>query len=57
MELTPHQYIIIKRLNYAIDIMKKKEKNLSLVIIESGFSDQSHFIKEFKKVFGFIPKH
>ena len=54
--LTPHQYIIIKRLNYAIELMKK-EKNLSIVATLAGFSDQSHFIKEFKKVFGFTPKH
>lgn len=54
--LTPHQYIIIKRLNYALKLMKK-EKNLSIVAVSAGFSDQSHFIKEFKKVFGFTPKH
>jgi len=54
--LTPHQYIIIKRLNYALELMKK-EKNLSIVAVSAGFSDQSHFIKEFKKVFGFTPKH
>ena len=54
--LTPHQYIIVKRLNYALELMKK-ENNLSIVAVSAGFSDQSHFIKEFKKVFGFTPKH
>ncbi|QCI29158.1 AraC family transcriptional regulator [Caminibacter pacificus] len=53
--LTPHQYIIIKRLNFALELMKK-EKNLAYVAVRAGFSDQSHFIKEFKKVFGFTPK-
>jgi AraC-like DNA-binding protein len=54
--LTPHQYIMVKRLNYALELMKK-ENNLSIVAVSAGFSDQSHFIKEFKKVFGFTPKH
>jgi AraC-like DNA-binding protein len=52
--LTPHQYIINLRLNYAISLIKKREP-LAVIAYQCGFSDQSHFIKTFKKHYGFTP--
>ena len=49
-----HQYIIQLRIKEA----KRKNKNGKLldIALESGFFDQSHFIKHFKKYEGVTPK-
>ena len=52
--LTPHQYILDLKLEYAIKLIKQKTP-LSQIAYICGFSDQSHFIKSFKKYFGFTP--
>lgn len=54
LALTPHQYIMRLRVNEAIKLISK-DMPLSLVAITCGFSDQSHFIKEFKAIYGFTP--
>ncbi len=52
--ITPHQYIVSKRVNLAKSSIKKGV-SLSSLAIESGFYDQSHFIRNFKKVYGYTP--
>ncbi len=52
--LTPYQFILKLRIEYAIELIKK-DYPLSIVAVECGFFDQSHFIKEFKKVYGMSP--
>ncbi|MRJ06055.1 MAG: hypothetical protein C6I01_00850 [Epsilonproteobacteria bacterium] len=52
--LTPYQFILKLRIEHALKLMKK-DYPLSLIAVESGFFDQSHFIKEFKKVYGITP--
>jgi AraC-like DNA-binding protein len=52
--LTPHQYIINLRLEYSLKLIKKNIP-LSQVAYECGFSDQSHFIKTFRKYYGLTP--
>ena len=52
--LTPHQYILNLRIEYALKLIQK-DMPLSLVAQSSGFSDQSHFIRLFKERFGFTP--
>jgi len=56
LALTPHQYILRLRVEEAIKLIKK---GLPLVEVayHCGFSDQSHFIKEFKKIYGIAPSH
>jgi len=52
--LTPHQYIIDLRLDYALSLIKKNIP-LSQIAVSCGFSDQSHFIRTFKKYHGYTP--
>ncbi len=54
-KLSPHQYIIKKRLNYAKDLLVKDRPSLSTIAISSGFSDIYSFSKAFKKQFGYSP--
>lgn len=53
-EITPHQYIINLRLEYALSLIKEKIP-LVEVAFKCGFSDQSHFIRTFKKYYGITP--
>ena len=52
--LTPYQFILKLRIEYALKLIQKNYP-LSIVAVESGFFDQSHFIKEFKKIYGVTP--
>lgn len=55
--LTPSQYIKLKQVNYAIHLMKlSKFPKLTDIGLQSGFYDQSHFIKVFRKFCGKTPK-
>lgn len=54
--LSPHQYILRLRVEHAVFLIgKHKALPLSMVSAQSGFSDQSHFIKTFKKYNGYTP--
>ena len=52
--LTPYQYILRLRVEYGV-LLIKKGYPLSQIALICGFSDQSHFIREFKKIYGFTP--
>ncbi len=52
--LTPHQYIMRLRVNEAVRLIAKGMP-FSEIAYGCGFSDQSHFIKEFKAIYGFTP--
>ncbi len=52
--ITPKQFIIILKTNLAKEQIK--EANISHLAIDFGFFDQSHFNKNFKKIFAFPPK-
>ena len=52
--LSPHQYITNLRINYAKELLKNKN-DFADIAIESGFYDQSHFIKSFKEYTGVTP--
>lgn len=52
--ITPHQYIMVLRVEYAKKLIAKKMPLIE-VALESGFSDQSHFIRIFKRNFGYTP--
>ncbi len=53
--ITPHQYILNKRIQKAKELILKGTP-LNEIAIEVGFSDQSHFIRSFKKIYGYLPK-
>lgn len=54
--LTPHAFIINCKINQAKEIISNtKFKAISDVAYESGFYDQSHFSKSFKRIFAINP--
>ncbi len=54
--LTPHAYIVDKKVHKAKDMILNSENvNLAEVANESGFYDQSHFVKTFKKAYSLSP--
>ena len=53
--LTPHQYILAQRVCKAKTLVLEGE-SLSLAGLHAGFSDQSHFIRTFRKIYGYPPK-
>lgn len=53
--ITPHQYILALKIEYAKTLINLKMP-LSQIAYECGFSDQSHFIRTYKKMHGFTPK-
>jgi len=52
--LSPHQYITNLRINYSKKLLKNN-KDVAEIAIDSGFYDQSHFIKCFKEYTGVTP--
>lgn len=57
LSITPHQYIIQKRLIFAKDIIEKEGVNISAASALSGFSDIYSFSRSFKKYFGVSPSN
>lgn len=53
--LSPNQYIIRKRLEYGLSILKQDRLSVSTAATESGFSDIHTFSKAFKRHYGFPP--
>ncbi|ADG92516.1 transcriptional regulator, AraC family [Arcobacter nitrofigilis DSM 7299] len=52
--ITPHKYILIQRIEKSKDLILKG-MNISSAAYSTGFSDQSHLIRSFKKVYGYTP--
>lgn len=52
--ITPHKYILIQRIEKSKDLILKG-MNISSVAYTAGFSDQSHLIRSFKKIYGYTP--
>ncbi len=53
--MTPHSFIINERINRA-NILLQNGVSISEASQSVGFSDQSHFTRNFKKYFGYTPK-
>jgi AraC-like DNA-binding protein len=51
---SPHRFLVMRRLQRARRMIVAGEP-LAQIAIEAGFSDQSHFIRQFKKAFGMTP--
>jgi len=54
--MPPHAYLMQIRVNRARNLLSTK-KSLIEVAIQTGFSDQSHLNRYFKRVFGYTPGH
>lgn len=56
LNITPHQYIIMKKLSLAKELLEKGY-TITDACFDSGFSDYSNFITAFRKHFGITPRH
>ena len=55
--LSPKQYIDVARVNFVLSQLKKLESyNVQDIIGKTGFYDESHLIKHFKRLVNFTPK-
>lgn len=53
--LTPHHYILTQKIHKAKTLVLKGQ-SLSEAGLNVGFNDQSHFIRNFRKIYGYSPK-
>jgi AraC-like DNA-binding protein len=53
---TPHHYLMERRLRFSKKLLIETELPLAQIAVESGFSDQSHFSRRFRRVFGITPR-
>ncbi|MBD1869007.1 helix-turn-helix transcriptional regulator [Cyanobacteria bacterium FACHB-471] len=54
--MTPHQYLIQQRVEYAKRLLKQSDLAITPVALECGFANQSHFAKYFRLHTGVSPK-
>ena len=52
---SPHNYVLQRRIDGAIELLKDNELSLSQVAYSTGFSSQSHMTTSFKKALGTTP--
>jgi AraC family transcriptional regulator len=56
MGITPHQYILQCRLNQAKHLLQHSNLSIVEIAIRTGFCDQSHLTRHFKRYVGMTPK-
>lgn len=55
--MSPKEYLQITRLNHALNLLKTNQyKNLTELSYLSGYYDQSHYIRDIRKMFGISPR-
>jgi AraC family transcriptional regulator len=53
---TPHQYILTQRIEQAKHLLQHSKLSIAEIAVQTGFSDQSHLTRCFKRRFGVTPK-
>jgi AraC family transcriptional regulator len=53
---SPHQFVLLQRLEHAQNLLKKTDLSLTDVALESGFANQSHLTQVFKRRLGITPR-
>lgn len=56
MGITPHQYILQCRLNYAKYLLQHSNLSIAEIVVRTGFCDQSHLARYCKRIMGVTPK-
>ena len=56
LDLTPTEFINLKRLSYAAELIASGEQNMTEVCFACGFNNLSYFYSCFKKQYGCTPK-
>jgi transcriptional regulator GlxA family with amidase domain len=55
MGVTPHQYLAAQRIERAKQLLRSTSLTPSEVALSTGFADQSHFTKVFRRIAGTTP--
>ena len=55
MGLAPHQWLMVRRVERARELIQEGEQPLSEIALDAGFSDQSHFTRVFSQQMGVSP--
>jgi AraC-like DNA-binding protein len=53
--MPPHSYLLRRRIERADRLLEQTELSLSEIALSTGFSDQSHFAKHFRRLTGMTP--
>jgi len=53
--LTPHQYVVSRRVERARQLLEDMELSIAVIAIDTGFSSRSHLTERFGKEFGVTP--
>jgi AraC family transcriptional regulator len=56
MGITPHQYILQRRIDKAKYLLEQRELSIAEIAFRVGFCDQSHLTRCFKRLLGMTPK-
>jgi AraC family transcriptional regulator len=56
MGITPHQYILQRRIETAKHLLKYSQLSIAEIAMQTGFADQSHLTRCFKRIVGVTPK-
>jgi AraC family transcriptional regulator len=56
MGISPHRYVIEKRLERARDLLRRNENSISEIAYAVGFSSQSHLSAHFRRTMGLTPR-
>jgi AraC family transcriptional regulator len=54
--LTPHDYLIRRRVERAMELLSETELSLSEIALAAGFADQSHCARRFRQHVGMSPR-
>jgi AraC family transcriptional regulator len=53
--VTPHRYVVLRRIDHAIALLKRPEKSVAEVANDVGFATPAHFIATFRRTMGVTP--
>jgi AraC family transcriptional regulator len=53
--VSPHQWLLYRRIDLAIELMSDRDASLAQIAFNTGFSDQSHFSRVFAQKMGVAP--
>ncbi len=54
--VAPHQYLLKRRLDRARNLLQNNRQSIAEIASVTGFSDQSHLTRHFKRRFGVTPQ-
>lgn len=56
MGVSPYQYLLKQRIERSKQLLLQTRPNIADIALTVGFSNQSHFTRQFKQVVGITPK-